>query len=96
MGDIVGIRQEHRSREDQAREVIEFLNTKAGRNFRPTRVNLKFIEDRLREGYTLQDCKQVIAMKVREWSGDPKMDQYLRPATIFNCTNFNQYAGFLA
>jgi uncharacterized phage protein (TIGR02220 family) len=79
----------------EAVEVIEFLNKKAGRNYRPTKVNTDFILARLKEGYTLQDCKSVIAMKVREWSGDDVMNKFLRPATLFNCAKFNQYAGEL-
>jgi uncharacterized phage protein (TIGR02220 family) len=94
MGEVVKIEQP-KSRSDQAEEVLMFLNEKANRNFRPTRVNLEFIEARLKEGYTMQDCKQVVAMKVREWKGT-EMDMYLRPATLFNAMKFNQYAGMLA
>jgi uncharacterized phage protein (TIGR02220 family) len=86
---------EPKSRAAQAEEVLKFLNDKTGRNFRPTRVNLQFIEARLMEGYTMQDCKMVVAMKVREWKGT-EMDMYLRPATLFNAMKFNQYAGMLA
>jgi uncharacterized phage protein (TIGR02220 family) len=95
MGEVVQIEQpEPRSRSAQAEEVLKFLNEKTGRNFRPTRVNLQFIEARILEGYTMQDCKQVVAMKVREWRGTD-MDMYLRPATLFNATKFNQYVGML-
>jgi uncharacterized phage protein (TIGR02220 family) len=93
MGEVVKIEQP-KSRSEQAEEVLRFLNEKAGRNFKATRVNLEFIEARLKEGYTMQDCKQVVAMKVREWKGS-EMDQYLRPATLFNCAKFNQYYGML-
>jgi uncharacterized phage protein (TIGR02220 family) len=102
MGEVVNIidvetgevKPDPKSREAQARDVLSFLNAKAGRNYRPTRVNLKFIEDRLKEGYTMEDCKQVVVRKCREWKGG-EMDQYLRPATLFNATKFNQYAGEL-
>jgi uncharacterized phage protein (TIGR02220 family) len=96
MGEVVRIEEkEPRSRAEQAEQVLRFLNEKTGRNFRPTRVNLQFIEARLMEGYTMQDCKMVVAMKVREWKGT-EMDMYLRPATLFNCAKFNSYAGMLA
>lgn len=97
MAEIVQIQKQDRekSRAEQAKDVLEFLNVKAGRNFRPTRVNLEFIENRLKEGYTLEDCKQVVAMKCREWAGT-EMDMYLRPSTLFNCEKFNQYVGFLS
>ena len=77
----------------EAAEVLEFLNKKARRAYRPTPVNLNFILARFREGYTMQDCKSVIAMKVREWGDDEMMHKFLRPATLFNCAKFNQYVG---
>lgn len=77
----------------QARELLQFTNEKTGRNFRPTEVNLKFIEGRLREGYSVQECRAVVARKCREWGADDKMRQYLRPATLFNREKFSQYVG---
>jgi len=35
-------------------------------------------------------------MKCREWGADEKMEEYLRPATLFNATKFAQYRGKLA
>ncbi len=93
MGEVVRIDKEQ-SRSAKAEDVLNYLNEKAGRNFRPTRVNLNFIEARLKEGYTVEDCKQVVVMKCREWKGG-EMDMFLRPATLFNCEKFNGYAGFL-
>lgn len=78
----------------EAKEVLAFLNEKTGRVFKPTEVNLHFIMARRREGYTMDECRQVIAMKVREWRGTEQA-KYLRPATLFNQEKFNQYAGFL-
>lgn len=80
---------------DEARLLLAFLNEKAGRNFRPTGANLKPIQARLREGYSVDDCRMVIAQRVRKWSADDKMREFLRPATLFNATKFNQYAGEL-
>ena len=79
----------------EAREAIAFLNKRAGRNYMPTQVNTNFVIARLREGYTLQHVKIVIVMKCKEWLHDEKMNQYLRPATLFNCEKFNQYAGLI-
>ncbi len=81
-------------RED-AKKVIEFLNEKTGRNYRPVETNLKLIEARLKSGATMQDCKCVIARKARIWASDEKMEPYLRPATLFNATKFEQYLGEL-
>lgn len=77
-----------------AETLLTFLNEKTGRSYRPLKVNLELVADRLKEGATVQDCKSLIAKKVREWKGT-EMEQYLRPATLFNRTKFAQYIGEL-
>ncbi len=78
-----------------AMAVLEFLNAKVGRNYRPVAENMELIIDRLRSGATVTQCRQVIAKKTREWSNDPHMENFLRPATLFNPTKFEQYVGEL-
>ena len=78
-----------------AREVLEFLNEKTGRHYRDSKPNMGLIVARLKEGVTVADCRSVIAKKCREWGKDEKMNQYLRPATLFNSTKFAQYVGEL-
>lgn len=77
-------------------QVLQFLNEKTGRNFEPVDETLKPIMARLRSGSTVEDLRAVIAKKCREWAGDEKMAQYLRPKTLFNATNFANYKGELA
>ena len=79
----------------QAEEVLQFLNEKTGRAYRPVETNLKLIMARLKSGASLAECFQVIAKKTREWKSDAKMVEYLRPATLFNATKFEQYVGEL-
>lgn len=80
----------------EAVEILQFLNGKTGRGYRPVDANIDLIVARLKEpGITAQDIKSVIAMKVREWQSDPDMAQYLRPETLFNRTKFAQYHGQL-
>lgn len=79
----------------QALEVLQFLNEKTGRVYRPVDTNLKLIIARLKSGASVMNCRQVIAKKTREWRGDAKMSEYLRPATLFNATKFEQYVGEL-
>jgi uncharacterized phage protein (TIGR02220 family) len=74
-------------------KVLMFLNEKTGRNYKPVPANLELIAARLKEGASVDDCRAVIAKKCREWSGDEKMYEYLRPATLFNRTKFAQYQG---
>ncbi|GAG04879.1 unnamed protein product, partial [marine sediment metagenome] len=65
-----------------AKIVIDHLNKKSGFNYRHVDSHLKHINARLEEGYILQDVIHVIDAKVEEWEGT-KMEQYLRPATLF-------------
>ncbi len=85
----------HQKWHKEAKELLDFLNAKAGRCYRPGKANIEMIVARLKEGATPQECRQVIAKKCREWIGDPKMAEYLRPATLFNRTKFAQYQGEL-
>jgi uncharacterized phage protein (TIGR02220 family) len=77
----------------QATEVIAFLNEQIGRSYEFSDTNLGFVMGRLKEGATVDQCRQVIARKKREWMGDEKMNTYLRPKTLFSKTNFQQYVG---
>jgi uncharacterized phage protein (TIGR02220 family) len=94
-GMSLGISPQPTSLKSQAVEILEFLNQKAKRAYRPVDTNLKLIMARLKSGATVTDCRQVIAKKTREWKSDPKMAEYLRPATLFNATKFEQYVGEL-
>lgn len=77
-----------------AEAILAFLNEKTGKRYRAVRANLDFIADRLKEGATVIECRQVIAKKAREWAGTDR-EEYLRPATLFNRTKFAQYQGEL-
>lgn len=79
----------------EAVELLNFLNERVGKNFRPTDENLKLIEARLRSGVPAIRVRQVILRKWREWQDRPDMHQYLRPSTLFNATKFEQYLGEL-
>ncbi|AOI92091.1 conserved phage C-terminal domain-containing protein [Burkholderia pseudomultivorans] len=78
-----------------AKDVLGYLNAKANRNFQPVPANTKLIAARIREGATVEQLKAVVDAKVRDWAHDPKMCEYLRPATLFNAEKFGQYAGAL-
>nr|WP_106779246.1 conserved phage C-terminal domain-containing protein [Lysinibacillus timonensis] len=77
---------------DVVDEVIEYLNTKANREFRSQNNSTRrLIHARLKDGYTLNDFKKVINLKVKQWINDKRMKLYLRPSTLFNPTNFENY-----
>ncbi len=79
----------------QAVEILNFLIKKTDRTYLPENTNLKLIMARLKNGATLEECKKVIARKTRDWKGVKKMDQWLRPATLFEKHKFEQYRGEL-
>jgi uncharacterized phage protein (TIGR02220 family) len=77
----------------QSIEILEYLNANTQRNYRPVDSNLKLIAARLKSGATDLQCREVIFNKCEQWGKDPKMSEYLRPATLFNSTKFEQYLG---
>lgn len=73
--------------------VLSFLNEVSGSAYQPVAPNIDLIVARMKDGFTEKQCRQVVANRARQWKGDPKMDDYLRPKTLFNATNFANYAG---
>lgn len=80
---------------ETAKTVLEYLNLKAGKSYRAVDANLDLITARLKDGATQEQCQAVINAKVADWGEDAKMSEYLRPATLFNRTKFEQYLGEL-
>lgn len=76
-------------------DILSYLNQRAKRDYRAVDSNLRLIAARLGEGASVADCKAVIDAKVSAWKDDPKMNEYLRPETLFNATKFAQYIGAL-
>ena len=71
---------------------IEYLNQKTQSHFDPkNKSNQDLIKARYNEGRTLEQFKQIIDTKTTQWLNDPKMIIYLRPSTLFNRTNFENY-----
>ena len=73
-------------------EIISYLNEKTGKNFKSgVAKNRDLIKARLKEGYSLEDFKKVIDIKVAEWLNDEAMSKFLRPETLFS----NKFEGYL-
>ncbi len=88
----INSRAEHDTSSDEIKRIIDYLNEKANKNFKPGSRNTKrYITARLKEGYTFDDFKRVIDTKCSQWIGDPKMERYLRPETLFG----NKFEGYL-
>ena len=66
-------------------EIISYLNEKTGRKYTGrSKSTVKYITARLKEGFTVEEFKQVIDNKVAAWARDAKMCQFLRPETLFD------------
>ena len=91
---VIKMVTKEKSLTEKAKEVLDFLNEKAGRNYRYADVNMDFIKARIKSGIEVDDLKSIVAMKCREWKGTD-MEKYLRPATLFNREKCEQYYGEL-
>ena len=70
--------------------IISYLNEKLGTRYKnKSQQTVKHIIARLKEGFTVEDFKQVIDKKYASWSGTD-MEKYLRPETLFG-TKFESY-----
>lgn len=72
------------------KEIIDYLNAKAKRQFRNVYGNQKHIKARWNEGYRLDDFKRVIDTKVNDWKKEKKMHRFIRPETLFG-PKFDSY-----
>lgn len=71
--------------------VIEILNIETDKRFSPdTKLTRKLIQDRLNDGYGLEDFKLVIEKKCDAWKSDPIMESYLKPSILFGA-KFDEY-----
>lgn len=75
----------------EVKDIINYLNTRAGTHYTVSKQAREKINGRLQEGFTSDDFRQVIDIKVDDWLNDPKMVQYLRPSTLFAVTHFEEY-----
>lgn len=71
-------------------EIIDYLNSKSKKNFRPLKSNTRWIKARLNEKYTMENFVTVINKKCKEWMGNSDMEKYIRPETLFG-NRFDQY-----
>ena len=90
--DLKSIKKETVGKHPDVVSILNYLNEKAGKQFKPTsKATERLVHARLREGYELDDFKHVIDHKVKEWLHNTQWNKYLRPSTLFNTTNFENY-----
>ncbi len=88
----------HQQYDAQARQVLEFLNSRRPPHkvgFRPVEANLRLIRARLAEGYSIDTLRAIVAVKARQASAGDFPPKYLRPLTLFNAEKCAQYEGEL-
>lgn len=72
-------------------QIVDYLNEKTGKQYKhTTKKTQSLIKARTKEGFSLDDFKQVIDNMSSQWMNDNKMNQYLRPETLFG-TKFEGY-----
>jgi len=72
-------------------EIITDLNEKTSKNYKLTKATKELINARISEGFTLEDFKKVHTNMSAKWKHDPKMNQYLRPTTLYAISKFEGY-----
>ncbi len=72
--------------------VIAYFKEVTGRNISSKgKTTPKIVKARLNEGHTVQDLKDVIALKNAEWKDNEEFRKYIRPSTLFKPSNFEKY-----
>ncbi len=77
---------------DDVKAVLSHLNAQTGKQYRwQSKDNQLLITARLKEKYTVEDLCKVIDNMCSKWLGDEKMEQYLRPHTLFQRSKIEAY-----
>ena len=77
--------------QDICYQVVTYLNNKTFKNFKPgSKKTVDLIKLRLSEGYTLEDFYTVIDKMTHSWLSNGKLEEYLRPITLFG-DKFEEY-----
>lgn len=72
--------------------IINYLNVKARKGFRTnSKKTISLISSRKKDGFKLSDFMCVIDFKVSQWINDDKMNEYLKPETLFS----EKFEGYL-
>lgn len=83
------------STSENRHEIIDYLNRRMGTSYKPDSKGIKAILDpRLKDGYTVEDCKTVVDNMIMAWGNDEKMRQYIRPSTLFRPSHIDSYLNY--
>lgn len=84
---------------EDAEDVLQYLNQATGKGFEfknragDLTAGAEKIIQRLRQGYTALELREVVFSKCEQWGKDERMCEYLRPSTLFSKEKFEQYIG---
>ena len=70
---------------EETNHIIDYLNKRTGKKYSvKTKKTAQLIHKLLDNGFTVEDFERVIDIKCKQWLNNEKMNQYLRPRTLFS------------
>lgn len=70
---------------DETKHIIDYLNKQTGKKYSvKTKKTAQLVHKLLDNGFTVEDFERVIDIKCKQWLNNEKMNQYLRPRTLFS------------
>lgn len=70
---------------EETKHIIDYLNKRTGKKYSvKTKKTAQLIYKLLDNGFTVEDFERVIDIKCKQWLNNEKMNQYLRPRTLFS------------
>lgn len=70
---------------EETRHIIDYLNKRTGKKYSvKTKKTAQLVHKLLDNGFTVEDFERVIDIKCKQWLNNEKMNQYLRPRTLFS------------
>ena len=70
---------------EETKHIIDYLNKRTGKKYSvKTKKTAQLIHKLLDNGFTVEDFEKVIDIKCKQWLNNDKMNQYLRPRTLFS------------
>ncbi|MEQ1963421.1 conserved phage C-terminal domain-containing protein [Xenorhabdus khoisanae] len=81
---------------DPAQQVLNYFNQVTSSSYRDGKATMGYIRARLSDGYVVADLMLITDYLTAKWLDDGKMQDYLRPKTLFgpdNCAEYFDKAG---
>lgn len=70
---------------EETKYIIDYLNKRTGKKYSvKTKKTAQLVHKLLDNGFTVEDFERVIDIKCSQWLNNEKMNQYLRPRTLFS------------